>query len=66
MHFVTLGTSVISLISVPLLPAVADAVARSEIGWVTKSYRRITVLSISVAGLICLALATMGKQIFVI
>jgi len=64
MRFVTLATSVISLLVTPLLPAISDAAARAEMSWVKQHYRRAVSLTLGAATIIGLVLAAAGPMLF--
>ena len=64
MNAVIIASGVISMISTPLWPAIADSVTRGDSGWARKAYRRLLLVAMTFASLISLFLAFQGEWLF--
>jgi O-antigen/teichoic acid export membrane protein len=61
---ITMAASVVSMICIPLWPAIADCVARHDYQWARRACRRVLLFTVGVALFVAAALAFAGAPLF--
>jgi len=63
MNVFMIGFGMVSMVAIPLWPAISDSVARGEVSWVRKAYHRLLSYSMLYAVLVCVVLILAGRPI---
>jgi len=63
LRMLLLSSGVVTMVTVPLWPAITDAVARSDIDWVRSTYKKLTLFSIFYSVVIGVVIAIFGNTI---